>query len=351
MQDYKTLAKALPGLKEDMPRAFYMLAELFDYGSFEICRHGDKYIIPYLMNDAVECYIIVQNAVLRGDYDNEAEVLSAKLTPRVAADNAGYGLIIHQPDNVCTLWFDRLEIHEACYRYHEIGHFWVKGQEQWRQLVYMVGTIADKYMYMGSEYCNETEKFIQSLIYFAPFRRWTPVPGDLMEYHFPARIEGIDTMEELAAEAGDEEYLKLIAKYKANPTEKTEKYLSKRLLDTARQPLYQHIHELVVKASKDYPARDYGEQVNNHIKDCRKKLEKELLGKGYSGRYPVFKKKKTNLIVMEEQPYVTSLLEWDDYRYRQQLMISECKFGKGGLNAGFFNGIGHNGRIVEYYTD
>ena len=26
----------------------------------------------------------------------------------------------------------------------------------------------------GKEYCNETECFIQSLIYFAPFRRWTP---------------------------------------------------------------------------------------------------------------------------------------------------------------------------------
>ena len=45
MQAYKDLVKALPGLKEDMPRAFYMLAELFDYGSFDICRSDDKYII------------------------------------------------------------------------------------------------------------------------------------------------------------------------------------------------------------------------------------------------------------------------------------------------------------------
>ena len=44
MQAYKDLVKALPGLKEDMPRAFYMLAELFDYGSFDICRSDDKYI-------------------------------------------------------------------------------------------------------------------------------------------------------------------------------------------------------------------------------------------------------------------------------------------------------------------
>ena len=24
---------------------------------------------------------------------------------------------------------------------------------------------------------------------------------------------------------------------------------------------------------------------------------------------------------MEEQPYVTAILEWDDYKYKQQLMI------------------------------
>ena len=52
MQAYKDLVKALPGLKEDMPRAFYMLAELFDYGSFDICRSDDKYIIPYKIGRA-----------------------------------------------------------------------------------------------------------------------------------------------------------------------------------------------------------------------------------------------------------------------------------------------------------
>ena len=153
MQAYKDLVKALPGLKEDMPRAFYMLAELFDYGSFDICRSDDKYIIPYIMNDAVECYLTVENAVLKGDYHSEEEIISASL---VLGSEKGYGLILHQQDNVVTLWFDNLHVHEACFKYHEIGHFWVKGQEQWRMLVYMVGTIADKYMYMGKEYCNET---------------------------------------------------------------------------------------------------------------------------------------------------------------------------------------------------
>ena len=37
------------------------------------------------------------------------------------------------------------------YRYHEIGHFWRDGAEQWRQLVYMIGTIREKYRFLGED--------------------------------------------------------------------------------------------------------------------------------------------------------------------------------------------------------
>lgn len=41
---------------------------------------------------------------------------------------------------------------------------------------------------------------------------------------FPARVEGIDIMEELCREVSDTDYLKLIARYRANPCEKTENF-------------------------------------------------------------------------------------------------------------------------------
>lgn len=47
----------------------------------------------------------------------------------------------------------------------------------------------------------------------------------------------------------------------------------------------------MIKASKDYPERNYGNQINERIKEKRKALEKELLQKGYTGKYPVFSKK------------------------------------------------------------
>ena len=77
MQAYKDLVKALPGLKEDMPRAFYMLAELFDYGSFDICRSDDKYIIPYLMIDSKVTILTLEYAVIKGVYQSKQEIISA----------------------------------------------------------------------------------------------------------------------------------------------------------------------------------------------------------------------------------------------------------------------------------
>lgn len=115
-----------------------------------------------------------------------------------------------------------------------------------------------------------------------------------------------------------------------------------------RVPLYQYIYKLVIKASKDYPERNYGNKINERIKEKRKALEKELLQNGYTGKYPVFSKKNTTVRVMEEQPYVTAILEWDDYKYKQQLMVSECSAKKyDGINAGFFKGMGRHGRIVQ----
>ena len=37
MKDYNELKSILPGLQEDMPKPFYMIGELLDYGSFELC--------------------------------------------------------------------------------------------------------------------------------------------------------------------------------------------------------------------------------------------------------------------------------------------------------------------------
>ena len=62
----------------------------------------------------------------------------------------------------------------------------------------------------------------------------------------------------------------------------------------------------------------------------------------------MFSKKNNDCACNGGTAYVTAILEWDDYKYKQQLMISECSSKKyDGINAGFFKGIGRHGRIVQ----
>ena len=57
------LQQYLVGLTTDMPQAFFHLAEILKAGAFELCKSkktGD-YLIPYMMNDAVEyCLPLIQ---------------------------------------------------------------------------------------------------------------------------------------------------------------------------------------------------------------------------------------------------------------------------------------------------
>lgn len=347
MKGNEQLKQMLPGLTDEMPECFKRIAELLDYGAFELCeQHGKdgatQYVIPYILNDAVECYLEVQDASLQGEYVEDIPVTSAELL----TESARYGLVMHQgEENVCTLWFRNLREHTACFRYHEIGHFWMKGQEQWRQLVYMIGTIADKYRYMGEKYCNKTECELQSLIYFSPFRDWSPIE-DPLAWHFPLREEGLDAMERVALEVGDTMYAQMVRLYRLFPTKQLEKILSKALRSPKREAIYHYLYEQVMKASKPYPARDYGKQMNASMQHARHEVEKELLRRGYTGHYPEYTKKNAYVVVTEEHPF--TLLEWEDYTFHQQLMISKNPGRKPRRNAGFFRGIGRSGRIVEW---
>ena len=128
-------------------------------------------------------------------------------------------LIVHQgEESVFTMWFDEIMEHTNCYRYHEIGHFWRDGAEQWRQLVYMIGTIREKYRFLGEEVCNDQEMEIMSLIEFAPFYYYFPINEDPEEWYDKTE-EGLECMRNLAMQAGDKDYLKWIDKYEKQPNQ------------------------------------------------------------------------------------------------------------------------------------
>ena len=232
--------------------------------------------------------------------------------------------------------------HTNCYRYHEIGHFWRDGAEQWRQLVYMIGTIREKYRFLGEEVCNDQEMEIMSLIEFAPFYYYFPINEDPEEWYDKTE-EGLECMRNLAMQAGDKDYLKWIDKYEKHPTKRMEMTLAKKLQDPKRQDLYELICEKVCNASDPYPARNYGERIDQKIQRYREQVDKKLKEQGFTGTYPQYESEHLSVCVTEEHPF--TILESEDFKFKIQLMISECREKHPRKNAGFFKGYQRKGKI------
>ena len=221
----------------------------------------------------------------------------------------------------------------------------VKGQEQWRQLVYMLGTVYDKYEYLGDAVLNQKEKELLGVIEFAPFREWSPIKESL-EGRYPSTYEGIDRMMALAREAGDISFVRLLRIYYKHPSKRVEYFLSRRLLSHKREKLYVLIWHKIKAASEAYDKRDYGSSQNEDIKTKRRVIDSRLQSEGYSGKYPEYRKGDVQIIVTEEHPF--TIMESEEFVFRTQFMVSKCiKPVKGGRNSGFFTGWGRKGKVED----
>lgn len=334
-----------------MIQALERLRHVVECQVFELCgpfeEHGSIcYYVPYMMNDAVENYLVLRDCRLVGRYLPENK---GKQEAQIAELEGGYVLAFRQGgENAFTLFFKEIKECVEFYRYHEIGHFWVKGQEQWRQIVYIVGTIHDKYSFLGEDSCNEKEKRLMHLTTFLPLQYWSPVHGSL-EDDYPETEAGIEAMEYFAEKANDKAYLRLMKWYRKYPW--LRKFLAKQLLKTEREALYQCIYQEIKEASETYSSRVYDAEAQNSIADMRRAAEQYLLEQGYQGCYPEFQKENRKVHVVEEHPF--TILEWKHYKFRIRFMISECKKEKENqINSGFFKGIGRKGWIEDYdYKD
>ena len=195
----------------------------------------------------------------------------------------------------------------------------MEGQEQWRQLVYQIGTIYDKYEYFGERFCNEKEKKLRELIRFGPFRFWSPVHESLKD-RYPDSTEAAGLMKELCREAGDFSFLWLTAVYQVLKLPFLEYVLAEELTASRHKKLYRLICSRVEEASLEYPRRDYGLQMNGMIEQERCAFEERMHRDGYRGKYPVFYKENREFAAMEEHPFTTREMEWEDFGFRIRLM-------------------------------
>lgn len=350
----KELQQYLEGLHAFMPEPFWKLAEILELQALELCKakNGKDYLIPYMLNDAVEDYLILRNGSMTGEYLPETNVLfPARIVeePQYLGNmETVYVLVIRQEGgNTFTLRFDGIEERIQCYQYHRIGHFWVKGQEQWRQLVYMVGIIHDKYEYIGENVCNEKEIALMPLIEFPPFRFWSPIHESLDE-KYPFTYDGIDAMKELAKEAGDKNYARMLRVYRKFPNPFLGKLLCRRLALPKSEVLYCLIQQKLEEASKEYGIREYESGLNGEMDRKRAEIDGLLHEKGFYGQYPYYEKEEMRVVVTEEHPFTREEFEYEDYEFRMKFMVSKVEKRRfRGWNSGFFRGDGRQGYIVE----
>ena len=326
------------------------LSEICSCQALEVHADNDKVYSPYMMNDALECFLLFSDAQLVGHPlpDYEGDTSYEMISDPTEAQNKT-GLIFRQgTQNVFTLWYASVYQDLYCYRYDQIGHFWTPGQEHWRRLVYILGTIYDKYQYMGSQVCNPQEIRLLKLMEFAPLYYYSPI-HDPLDDIYPDTSEGLQTMKDLASEAGDRHFMFLLNMYELCPISALRKLLQRALNRPSRIPLYELLFHKIEEASRTYPERDYGEKRNRYIKNARQKLSDQLLQQGYQGKYPLFQKGSHQILAMEEHPF--TILEAKDFHFRIQLMESEAAKGCSGLNAGFFDRRGNRCRIVALQND
>lgn len=337
----------LSGLRPELPEAFQMLGKVFEEQVFEIWmqknREGmEEYHIPYMMNDALECCLVPEHCRMKGE---SLDIPEGKVYGSLETNPEGYGLIV-RPENgtVLTLWFTALRVERRFYRYHEIGHFWAEGQEQWRRIVYIVGTLHDKFQYFGEEACNPWEMELQELAGFAPLMRWSPL-GDAPEIRPVSTAESIRRMKKLAEEAKDREYRRLLGLYEKFQIPAIAGVLGEALTKPARIPLYLLLEEKIRAASVRYEKRDYGKQQNLKIRKEKEQADRELRAMGFEGKWPEYRNGRYGITVMEEHPFAAG--ETLDIPYRIRFMVSDCPGGCTARNAGFFRGNRRKGFIAE----
>ena len=199
----------------------YCLTNLSGQSVLEFHQYEDGIRIPYLMNDVIECYILLGGARVTG----ELTKTPAKGTSAEAIRDGERGaVIVRTPadargrSEIFTIWYEgEAWLVIDCYQYHRIMHYWRKDAPHLRNQVGIISNLYDKRHFIGEFVCEQEELELCDLILFGPFRAYSPVKGSLDEF-YPESEAGAQAMLRVAQAAGDRSYAALTRRYMAHPT-------------------------------------------------------------------------------------------------------------------------------------
>ncbi len=297
---------------------FVMLEELLEQDQFELlpAKEGDtERRLVYLMNDAVESFLVFRGAALTGHYLEDYE---GALTWSMSRDAARYVLVVRQGDNAVTLLFENLDLEVQLYNYGEIAHFWVPGYEYLRQLEYRIAILRDKCEYLGPEYCTPEERRLAHLAYFPPLN-YCCYPAVPAKYIVPIpdpwnpSEEALNVMEELARECGNKKLGWRLKFYRRHPCPLLAKRIAAMLHRTECEDVVDLLSRRLREAVQDYPRRSFGKATDNAIKRLEQQAEErrqELAAQGIRAE------------VLREEPFT---IAQDNLEFHVYLMIWETR--------------------------
>lgn len=287
------------------------LAQLLEQDQFELIFTEQDIRLVYLMNDAVESFLVFQNVRMTGEYKDDYE---GELDATLEKQGQKFVLIVHQGDTVVTLFFENLIQENHFYEYGTIAHFWVKKYEYLRQLEYRLAILRDKYDYLGEKSCNEKEKQLAQLVDFPPLNYccYPAVPAKYIvprENPWEPSEDALMVMEELAERAGDR-FLKVVLKlYRKYPIP----FLAKRIGNMFHRNRHSKVVDLIDReiqeASKKYPCRYFGRDIELKVHQTMNAVKE---------RQNQLKEKGQQSVILREEPFTTAQ---DSIAYKIYLMI------------------------------
>lgn len=287
------------------------LAQLLEQDQFELIFTEQDIRLVYLMNDAVESFLVFQNVRMTGEYKDDYE---GELDATLEKQGQKYVLIVHQGDTVVTLFFENLIQENHFYEYGTIAHFWVKKYEYLRQLEYRLAILRDKYDYLGEKSCNEKEKQLAQLVDFPPLNYWCypAVPAKYIvprENPWEPSEDALMVMEELAERAGDR-FLKVVLKlYRKYPIPFLAKRIGNMLHRNRHSKVVDLIDREIQETSKKYPCRYFGRDIELKVHQTMNAVKE---------RQNQLKEKGQQSVILREEPFT---IAQDSIAYKIYLMI------------------------------
>lgn len=287
------------------------LAQLLEQDQFELIFQEAKVRLVYLMNDAVESFLVFKNVRITGEYNRDYQ---GELEASLEKQGQKFVLIVRQGETVFTLFFDDLVMENHLYEYGTIGHFWVKNYEYLRQMEYRLAILRDKYDYLGEEYCNEKEKRLAQLVDFPPLN-YCCYPAVPEKYIVPKENPWVPTeaalsvMDEFASRAKDRTLGKILRLYREFPVPFIAKRIGNMLHRNSHGRVVDMINEEIRVASKKYPRRNFGRDAECKIQETLHKVQR---------RQELLKNKGQQSIILREEPFSTAE---DSIEYKIYLMI------------------------------